>query len=152
MMKATAQGRVVRFTPFRNFNFERTFQTIAGGQFSPVSGIPTLFNYDSKAIAAIIIIRGVFKKFAAQPRRKTNFMTKRDVRGVTLLKRPLTQPLANRSSCFAQAVGCCKNVSIFVERSDARRGAVIPFVVLQKKVARVIHEYLLATPGEHYLP
>ena len=42
--------------------------------------------------------------------------------------------------------------SIFVERSDARQGAVIPFVVLQKKVARVIHEYLLATPGEHYLP
>ena len=41
---------------------------------------------------------------------------------------------------------------IFVERSDARQGAVIPFVVLQKKVARVIHEYLLATPGEHYLP
>ena len=31
MMKTTAQGRVVRFTPFRNFNFERTFQTIAGG-------------------------------------------------------------------------------------------------------------------------
>ena len=28
----------------------------------------------------------------------------------------------------------------------------IPFVVLQNKVARVIHEYLLATPGEHYLP
>ena len=30
MMKTTAQGRVVRFTPFRNFNFERKFQTIAG--------------------------------------------------------------------------------------------------------------------------
>ena len=36
--------------------------------------------------------------------------------------------------------------AIFVERSDARQGAVIPFVVLQKSVARVIHEYLLATP------
>ena len=55
-------------------------------------------------------VRGVFKKFAAQPRRKTNFTTKRGVRDVTLLKRPLTQPPANRSSCFAQAVGCCKNV------------------------------------------
>ena len=31
MMKTTAQGRVVSFTPFRNFNFELTFQTIAGG-------------------------------------------------------------------------------------------------------------------------
>ena len=28
----------------------------------------------------------------------------------------------------------------------------IPFVELQKSVARVIHEYLLATPGEYYLP
>ena len=37
MMKTTAQGRVVLFTPFRNFNFERTFQAIAGGYFSPVS-------------------------------------------------------------------------------------------------------------------
>ena len=94
----------------------------------------------------------MFKKFAAQPRRKTNFTTKRGVRDVTLFKRPLTQPLANRSSCFAQAVGCCKNVCYFCGTSDARQGAVIPFVVLQKKVARVIHEYLLATPGEHYLP
>ena len=58
-------------------------------------------------------LRGVFKKFAAQPRRKTNFRTQRGVRDVTLLKRPLTQPLANRSSCFAQAVGCCKNVCYF---------------------------------------
>ena len=30
MMNTTAQGRVVRFTPFRKFNFERIFQTIAG--------------------------------------------------------------------------------------------------------------------------
>ena len=30
MMKTTAQGKVVRFTPFWNFNFERKFQTIAG--------------------------------------------------------------------------------------------------------------------------
>ena len=30
VMKTTAQGRVVRFTPFRNFNFEQIFQTIAG--------------------------------------------------------------------------------------------------------------------------
>ena len=42
--------------------------------------------------------------------------------------------------------------AIFVERSDARQGAVIRFVVLQKSVARVIHEGLLATPGEYYLP
>ena len=55
-------------------------------------------------------IRGVFKKFAAQPRRKTKFTTKRGVRDVMLLKRSLTQPLANRSCCFAQAVGCRKNV------------------------------------------
>ena len=77
---------------------------------------------------------------------------KRSVRDVTLLKQPLTQPLANRSSCFAQAVGCCKKVAIFVERSDAWQGAVIRFVVLQKSVAKVIHEDLLATPGEYYLP
>ena len=102
--------------------------------------------------ALVSEIRGVLKKFAAQPKRKTSFTTKRGVRDVTLLKRPLTQPLANRSSCFAQAVGCCKNVCYFVERSDARQGAVIPFVVLQKCVARVIHEDLLATPGEYYLP
>ena len=42
--------------------------------------------------------------------------------------------------------------AIFVERSDARQGAVIPFEVLQKSVTKVIHEYLLATPGECYLP
>ena len=42
--------------------------------------------------------------------------------------------------------------AIFVERSDARQGAVIPFEVLQKSFARVIHEYLLATTGEYYLP
>ena len=30
MMNTTAQGKVVRFTPFRNFKFERKFQTIAG--------------------------------------------------------------------------------------------------------------------------
>ena len=97
-------------------------------------------------------LRGVFKKFAAQPRRKTNFTTKRGVRHMTLVKRPLTQSLANRSCCLAQAVGCCKNVCFFVERSDARQGAVIRFVVLQKSVARVIHEYLLVTSGEYYLP
>ena len=94
----------------------------------------------------------MFKKFAAQPRRKTNFTTKRGVRDVTLLKRPLTQLLANRSCCFAQAVDCCKNVCFFVERSDARQGTVIRFVVLQKIVARVIHDDLLATLGEYYLP
>ena len=93
----------------------------------------------------------MFKKFAAQPRRKTNFTTKRGVRDVTLVKRPLTQSLANRSCCLAQAVGCCKNVCFFVERSDARQGAVIRFVVLHKSVARVIHEDLLATPGEYYI-
>ena len=43
-------------------------------------------------------------------------------------------------------------LAIFVERSDARQGAVIRFVMLQKSVARVIHEDLLATPGEYYLP
>ena len=42
--------------------------------------------------------------------------------------------------------------AIFAERSDVRQGAVIPFVVLQKSVARVIHGYLLATPEEYYLP
>ena len=44
--------------------------------------------------------------------------------------------------------------AIFVERSDARQGAVIRFVVLQNRVPRVIHEIedLLATPGEYYLP
>ena len=52
MVKTTAQGRVVRFTQFRKFNFERKFQTIAGDNTS-LSGIPTLFNYDSKAIAAM---------------------------------------------------------------------------------------------------
>ena len=97
-------------------------------------------------------VRGVFKKFAAQPRRKANFTTKRGVRDVTLVKRPLTQSLANRSCCLAQAVGCCKNVCFFMERSDARQGAVIRFVVLRKSVARVIHEDLLATPGEYYIP
>ena len=38
-----------------------------------------------------------------------------------------------------------------VERSDARQGAVIRFVVLQKSVARVTHEDLLAIPGEYYI-
>ena len=42
--------------------------------------------------------------------------------------------------------------AIFVERSDARQGAVIRFVVLHKSVASVIHDDLLATPGEYYLP
>ena len=68
-------------------------------------------------------IRGVFKKFAAQPRRKTNFTTKRGVRDVTFLKRPLTQPLANRSSCFAQAVGCCKNVCYFCRKQRRSAGS-----------------------------
>ena len=61
----------------------------------------------------------MFNKFAAQPRRKTNFTTKRGGRDVTLLKRSLAQPLANRSCCFAQAVGCCKNVCYFC-RSQRR--------------------------------
>ena len=67
-------------------------------------------------------VRGVFKKFAAQPRRKTNFTTERGVRDVTLLKRSLTQPLPNRSCCYAQAVGCCKNVCYFcrTQRRSAR--------------------------------
>ena len=68
-------------------------------------------------------VRGVFKKFAAQPRRKTNFRTQRGVRDVTLLKRPLTQPLANRSSCFAQAVGCCKNVCYFCRTQRRSAGS-----------------------------
>ena len=68
-------------------------------------------------------IRGVFKKFAAQPRRKTNFRTQRGVRDVMLLKRPLTQPLANRSSCFAQAVGCCKNVCYFCRTQRRSAGS-----------------------------
>ena len=68
-------------------------------------------------------VRGVFKKFAAQPRRKTNFRTQRGVRDVTLLKRPLTQPLANRSSCFAQDVGCCKNVCYFCRTQRRSAGS-----------------------------
>ena len=68
-------------------------------------------------------LRGVFKKFAAQPRRKTNFRTQRGVRDVTLLKRPLTQPLANQSSCFAQAVGCCKNVCYFCRTQRRSAGS-----------------------------
>ena len=42
--------------------------------------------------------------------------------------------------------------AIFVERSDARRGAVIRFVVVQKSGTTVIHENSLATPGEYYRP
>ena len=97
-------------------------------------------------------IRGVFKKFAAQPGRKTNFTAKRGVRDVTLLKRSLTQPLANRSSCFAQAVGCCKNVFYFRRTQRRSAGSSDYIRSVTETVARVIHEYLLATPGEHYLP
>ena len=138
-------------------------------------------NLDTKVVVQVWLVgpvgidylRGVFKKFAAQQKRKTNFTTKRGVRDVTLLKRPLTQPLANRSCCFAQAVGCCKNVCYFCRtqrrsasgpgyslvlagmqnsRKKEKKEAVIRFVVLQKSVARVIDENLLATPGEDYLP
>ena len=69
------------------------------------------------------VIRGVFKKFAAQPRRKTNFTTKRGVRDVTLLKRPLTQPLANRSSCFAQALVVVKMLAIFFRKQRRSAGS-----------------------------
>ena len=68
-------------------------------------------------------VRGVFNKFAAQPRRKTNFTTTRSGRDVTLLKRSLTQPLANRSCCFAQAVGCCKNVCYFCRTQRRSAGS-----------------------------
>ena len=105
-------------------------------------------NSNSNASSAV---RGVFKKFAAQPRRKTNFTTERGVRDVTLLKRSLTQPLPNRSCCFAQAVGCCKKKCYFVERSDARHGGVIRFVVLQK--CRKGYPWrLVGNTGEYYLP
>ena len=57
-MKTTAQGKVVRFTPFGNFNFERTFHTFSDFQRVDNSYQSLrdsyLFNYDSKAIAAII--------------------------------------------------------------------------------------------------
>ena len=65
----------------------------------------------------------MFKKFAAQPGRKTNFTTKLCVRDVTLLKRSLTQPLPNRSCCFAQAVGCCKNVCYFCRTQRRSAGS-----------------------------
>ena len=83
-----------------------------------------IFNLSSPPIFGdLSYLRGVFKKFAAQPRRKTNFTTKRGVRDVTLLKRPLTQPLANRSSRFAQAVGCCKNVFYFCRTQRLSAGS-----------------------------
>ena len=54
MMKPTAHGRVVPFTPLWNFNFERIGISDDCGWIilTSLSGIPTLFNYDSKAIAA----------------------------------------------------------------------------------------------------
>ena len=94
----------------------------------------------------------MFKKFAAQPRRKTNFTTKRGVRDMTLLKRPLAQQLANRSSCFAQAVGCCKNVCYFCRTQRRSAGGSDSIRSVTTSVARFIYEYLLATPGEYYLP
>ena len=100
---------------------------------------------------AAVNTRGV-QKVRGPTKKENDFYDETRCEGCDVTKRPLTQPLANRSYCFAQAVGCCKNVCYFVESSDARQGAVIPFVVLQKSVARVIHEYLLATPGEYYLP
>ena len=64
MMKRTAQGRLVRFIPFRNFNFERKISDDCGWIIlTSLSGIPTLFNYNSKAIAAIIIISSNADKF-----------------------------------------------------------------------------------------
>ena len=50
-------------------------------------------------------------------------MTKRGGRDVTLLKRSLAQPLANRSCCFAQAVGCCKNVCYFCRTQRRSAGS-----------------------------
>ena len=86
-----------------------------GGYVCMVFGIisQTKARSATNEVCSKMYIRGVFKKFAARPRRKTNFTTKRGVRDVTLLKRSLTQPLPNWSCCFAQAVGCCKNVGYF---------------------------------------
>ena len=100
---------------------------IIGFLFSPNLLNKWIFDVRTRAKQSLLrrswLIRGVFKKFAAQPRRKTNFTTKRGVRDVTLLKRPLTQPLANRSSCFAQAVGCCKNVCYFCRTQRRSAGS-----------------------------
>ena len=73
---------------------------------------PTFYGRITGGLRGTLLVNSLYiptrgvQKFADQPRRKTNFTTKRGVRDVTLLKRPLTQPLANRSCCFAQAVGC----------------------------------------------
>ena len=74
------------------------------------------------------------------------------MRDVTLLKRPLTQPLANRSSCFAQAVGCCKNVCYFCRTQRRSAGSSDSIRSVTEKCHKGNHEYLLATPGECYLP
>ena len=70
-----------------------------------------------------IVTRGV-QKVRGPTKKETNFTTKRGVRDVTLLKRPLTQSLANRSSCrFTQAVGCCKNVCYFCKTQRRSAGS-----------------------------
>ena len=93
-------------------------------------------------------LRGVFKKFAAQPKRKTNFSTKRDVRDVMLVKRPLTQPLANRSSCFAQAVGCCKNVCYFCRTQRRSAGSSNSIRSVTEKCRRGYPWILVGNTGE----
>ena len=45
------------------------------------------------------------------------------MRDVTLVKRPLTQSLANRSCCLAQAVGCCKNVCLICRTQRRSAGS-----------------------------
>ena len=94
----------------------------------------------------------MFKKFAAQPRRKTNFRTQRGVRDVTLLKRPLTQPLANRSSCFAQAVGCCKNVCYFCRTQRRSAGSSDSIRSVTEKCHKGYPRILVGNTGECYLP
>ena len=89
-------------TPVSTSNLSSWFGALVGPRPSP------------EALKRPAEVRGVFKKFAARPRRKTNFTTKRGVRDVTLLKRSLTQPLPNWSCCFAQAIGCCKKCLTFL--------------------------------------
>ena len=56
------------------------------------------------------------------PEGKRILRRNRGGRDVTLLKRSLTQPLANRSCCFAQAVGC-KNVCYFCRTQRRSAGS-----------------------------
>ena len=119
------QHKVWNCCPERYGQFQREIPSTSGaicekpqGALSPPPSGARVNTYNK-----FKIVRGVFNKFAAQPRRKTNFTTKRGGRDVTLLKRFLAQPLANRSCCFAQAVGCCKNVCYFCRTQRRSAGS-----------------------------